>query len=81
MSDLVIGSVGVAVLLIAFVLNLARYLHEDHPAYLMMNIIGSALAAWYALAAYILPFIVLEAVWGGAALVRLILLYKKKGSQ
>ena len=81
MFDLIIGSVGVAVLLIAFVLNLTRYLHEHHPAYLLMNIIGSGLAAWYALAASNVPFVVLEAVWGGAAIIRLIFVWKKEGSQ
>jgi len=79
--DLIVGSVGVSVLLIAFVLNLTRQLHENHPVYLLMNIIGSAFAAWYALAASIVPFVILEAVWGGAAIIRLFFVLKKEGSQ
>jgi hypothetical protein len=72
MSPAVIGSCGVGLLLAAFVLNLARKLSERHPLYLTMNAIGAFLAAWYAYAGQALPFVILESVWGTAALVRLI---------
>jgi hypothetical protein len=77
MVPLIIGSTGVGILLLAFVLNLVQKLSERSPAYLIMNFCGSILAAWYAWAGGIVPFVVLEIVWGGAALTRLILVLKK----
>ena len=79
--ELVIGSIGVGILLLAFVLNILRVFSERHPVYLLMNVVGSGLAAWYAWAEYNLPFIVLEIVWGGVALVRLVLILTKKDSR
>ena len=78
MSPVVIGSVGVFLLLLAFVLNLIRVLSERSPIYLLMNIVGSGLAAWYAWASNSIPFVILEAVWGLAAMIRLLALAKKR---
>jgi hypothetical protein len=76
MTNTWIGIIGVGLLLLAFVLNLARKLEERSPLYLVMNAAGAALAAWYAWAGDVLPFVVLELVWCGAALARLASLYK-----
>lgn len=72
MSPVIVGSIGVGLLLLAFVLNMLKKLSERHPAYLVMNAVGAGLAAWYAWAGGIIPFVILEGVWGGVALVRLI---------
>jgi uncharacterized membrane protein len=77
MSTLLIGSVGVGLLLLAFALNLLRRLSEASPIYLSMNVIGALLAAWYAYSGEVIPFVVLELVWAATALVRLILLTKR----
>lgn len=74
---MIIGSLGVALLLLAFVLNLMRKLAEHSVSYLLMNFVGAALAAWYAWQGRLIPFVVLEAVWAGSALMRLILALKK----
>jgi hypothetical protein len=74
------GSIGVGLLLVAFVLNLLKLLSESSRPYLAMNLIGAGLAAWYALAGGSIPFVILETVWGLAALIRLIATIKK-GSQ
>ena len=66
-----LGSFGVFLLLLAFVLNMARKLPESDPRYLVMNACGAAAAAWYAAANGIWPFVILESVWSAAALVRL----------
>ncbi len=73
MSPVLIGSIGVAILLLAFVLNLMQIVTEHSAVYLLLNIIGSGLAAWYAWCGRIIPFVVLEAVWGMTALVRLLI--------
>ena len=77
MSPVIIGSVGVALLLIAFVLNLMRVVTERGSIYLLMNLIGSLMAAWYAWVGGSIPFVVLELTWGIAALVRLVTGTKK----
>jgi len=79
-SPLLIGSVGVGLLLAAFVLNVLKRLDENGSAYLVMNTIGAGLSCYYAWVSGIIPFVVLEGVWAGAALVRLIFVWTKKGS-
>ena len=72
MSPLVIGSAGVGLLLVAFVLNLLNVLSEQSRVYLLMNFLGASAACWYAWQERIIPFVILEAVWGLTALVRLL---------
>jgi hypothetical protein len=72
-----VGSAGVTLLLIAFALNIIRYIREDSTAYLTMNVTGSFMAAWYAWAGNSMPFLVLEIVWGMVAAVKLGLVIKK----
>jgi hypothetical protein len=40
----IVGSAGVALLLLAFFLNLLRYLRADGPLYLLLNLVGTAFA-------------------------------------
>jgi uncharacterized membrane protein len=77
MPSLLIGSVGVGLLLLAFGLNLLKRLSESSPVYLAMNIVGAAMAAWYAFQGNAIPFVILELVWASVALIRLILVIKK----
>ncbi|MFZ1683182.1 MAG: hypothetical protein WAU88_03535 [Candidatus Zixiibacteriota bacterium] len=74
-----LGTLGVVLLLAAFVLNLLKKLTETSAAYLWLNIVGAVLSAVYALYSHAYPFVVLESVWGIAALVRL-LSTKKRAS-
>ena len=71
MSPMLIGSCGVALLLLAFVLNLLRVVDEQSRSYLWMNFVGAGAACWYAWEWGLVPFIVLEGVWALTALVRL----------
>ena len=77
MSDLLIGSIGVALLLVAFGLNLIKKLSESSPLYLAMNAVGAGMSAWYALAGRIIPFVILELVWALSAVIRLAIVIKK----
>jgi len=77
MSPVLVGSLGVALLLLAFVLNLMRKVTEHSAVYLLLNFIGAGLAAWYAWHDMMIPFVILEAVWGVTALVRLLRVMKK----
>ena len=59
----IIGSIGVAILLVAFLLNLAKWLTQDSWAYLGLNVIGAALAAYSSYLISFVPFVVLEGTW------------------
>ena len=61
------GSAGVALLLLAFVLNLSGRLGRDACTYHAINLCGAALAATASWWIGFLPFVVLEAVWAGVA--------------
>ncbi|MBL7918356.1 MAG: hypothetical protein JNM96_08155 [Bacteroidia bacterium] len=64
-----IGSLGVTLLLVAFVLNLLNKLALNSITYLLLNVIGAALAG---ISSYIIqfwPFVILESVWMLASLI------------
>ena len=67
-----IGSVGVTVLLFAFILNLLKKLSADSSAYLIMNIVGALLAGISSYMINFWPFVILESVWVIASLVPLL---------
>lgn len=67
-----IGSFGVGLLLLAFVLNLAKRLKADSVPYLGLNLIGAILACASSWMIDFMPFVLLEFVWGTATLVALI---------
>lgn len=58
-----IGFIGVAILLIAYFLNLTNKLQNDDFVYLFMNFIGAATACFASILLDYLPFIILEASW------------------
>jgi hypothetical protein len=67
-----VGSVGVALLLLAFFLNVFGWLARDATAYQLMNLAGAALAGWASWMIGYLPFVVLEATWAAVALAALV---------
>ena len=69
----IIGSAGVALLLAAFLLNLAKRMRADGYAYATLNFVGAGLACYSSWLIDFMPFVVLEGVWAlvaGVALVR-----------
>ena len=58
-----IGSLGVALLLLAFFLSLFKFIAQDGFAYISMNIAGAGLACWSSWMIAFMPFVVLDAVW------------------
>ena len=67
-----VGSIGVALLLVAFLLNLARVLRSDEWPYLGLNVIGAGLACYSSYLIPFMPFVVLEGTWAAVALVGLV---------
>ena len=62
-----IGAIGVALLLAAFLLNLLKLLRADSAAYSALNFVGAALACYSSYLIDFMPFVVLEGVWTAAA--------------
>lgn len=67
-----IGTSGVAILLVAFLLNLLGKISQQSRAYLFMNTIGAALACMASVMLRYWPFIILEGCWTIVSLVGLI---------
>ena len=65
------ASVGVIILLIAFLLNLHKKLPAQSKTYKLMNFIGAGINAYASYMVHFYPFIVLEAVWALVALASL----------
>ena len=59
----VIGSIGVALLLAAFALNLVDVIHRNQIAYLAMNFLGAGLATLASWMIDYMPFVLLEGTW------------------
>ncbi len=66
-----IGSTGVSLLLLAFFLNLFRFLRAEGYPYLVMNLAGGGLACYSSWLIGFMPFVVLEGTWAVVAAVGL----------
>jgi hypothetical protein len=73
----IIGSVGVFILLIAFVLNLLNKISRESIIYILMNIIGGGLACFASYLIHYIPFIILEGVWALVSVVALLKSYTR----
>jgi hypothetical protein len=63
----IVGSIGVAILLIAFFLNLFQYLPQNRRSYAVMNLIGAGMSCYASWLINFLPFVVLEGTWAMVA--------------
>lgn len=71
-----IGFIGVFQILLAYILNIIGKLDKRHLAFILLNLIGAAMACLASILMNYLPFIILEGVWTFATLITLIK-YKK----
>ena len=65
-SDLV-ASVGTAMMLIAYLLNLAGKLPSDNLFYILMNLIGGACVCTASVIINFVPLVILEGTWAAGA--------------
>ena len=77
LSD-IIGSFGVFILLLAFVLNLLHKISRENIIYILMNVTGGGLACFASYLIHYIPFIILEAVWTLVSLIALFNFYRRK---
>ena len=68
----VVGSTGVAILLVAFFLNLRGRLSRSSRTYAGLNALGAGLACWASWLIDFIPFVLLEGTWSLFALVALL---------
>lgn len=68
-----LGTVGVSLLLVAFLLILFKKIQVDSVGYILLNMVGAALCGVSAYLISFYPFVVLEGVW---VLVSLYALFK-----
>jgi len=69
-SDL-LASIGVVILLVAFLLNLYKKLPAQSNTYKLLNLIGAGICCFSSYMISFYPFVVLEGVWAFVALLSL----------
>ena len=74
----IFGSVGVAFLLIAFLMNLLKKWSQDSLPYILMNTIGAGLACASSVFIHFFPFIILEGTWMLVSLFALVKYFKQR---
>jgi predicted membrane protein len=77
-TSTIFGTVGVSLLLIAFLLNLFRIIKEDSLPYILLNIGGAAIACAASVMIEFIPFVVLEVIWTLVGIAGLIRYFTKK---
>ncbi|MCU0508554.1 MAG: hypothetical protein MUC34_09140 [Anaerolineae bacterium] len=68
----ILGSAGVALLLLAFLLNLTKRLSQASILYSAMNMVGAGLSGFASYLIGFVPFVVLEGTWCLVAAVALL---------
>jgi len=67
----ILASVGVVILLIGFFLNLNKKIASDSKFYIWSNIIGAGMNCYASYMIKFYPFVILEAIWTGVAILSL----------
>ncbi len=67
----VLASIGVIILLVAFLLNLYKKLPSQSKTYSLINFIGAGICCLSSYLIKFYPFVILEGVWGFVALLSL----------
>jgi hypothetical protein len=74
--SVIVGSTGVFLLLLAFLLNLFKILMQDTKTYAVLNIVGAGLSCYASVLIDYIPFVVLEGIWALVAFMGLVRLFK-----
>ena len=74
----ILGSAGVALLLIALLMNLLNRWKQESLPYILLNILGAALACASSIVIHFIPFVVLEGIWTIVSVIALINFFRKK---
>jgi hypothetical protein len=67
-----IGFLGVSLLLLAFLLSLLKFMRSESYSYLILNLLGGALACYSSFLISFMPFVLLEGTWALVAAIALV---------
>ena len=70
------GSLGVSLLLIAYLLNMFKLLKTEGLMYSLLNFIGAAIACYSSWLIHYFPFVILEGAWTLVSLFALVRYFK-----
>ncbi|PTX41454.1 hypothetical protein C8P64_3254 [Christiangramia gaetbulicola] len=73
-----VGFAGVFQILLAYILNVSKKISNESLAFILLNLIGAAMACLASILMNYLPFIILEAVWAIVSLIALIKYFRTK---
>lgn len=74
----IIATIGVSLLLIAFLLQSIKFIKSESYLFLLLNLFGAAIAGYASWLISFMPFVILEGVWVLVAAFGLIKLYKSQ---
>lgn len=69
-----LGFIGVALILLAYILNVTNKVTNTSYIFIILNLIGASIACVASILLEYMPFVLLEGIW---ALISLISLFKK----
>lgn len=76
----IIGSIGVALLLLAYLLDLTNRLPNGTPVSLSINAVGAGLASTSAYLIHFWPFVILEGTWALVSVIGLVRLLRQRAT-
>lgn len=74
----IIATIGVSLLLLAFFLQIFKFIQTESAIYGWLNLFGATIAGYASWLIPFLPFVVLEGVWSLVAIYGLIKIYSRK---
>ncbi len=74
----IMGSIGVTILLLAYLLNMLKIIPTDGLTYPLLNLVGAGIACYASWLISYFPFIILEGAWTIVSLVAVIQKFRLK---
>lgn len=75
-----IGTIGVTILLIAYLLNITNKITQNSLVYIMLNLLGAGIACYASARLHYWPFIILEGAWTLVSFITMIRYFVKTNS-
>jgi hypothetical protein len=73
------GSIGVSILLVAYLLNMLKIIQTESLTYLLLNLAGAAIACFASWLIPYYPFVILEGTWAILSMIAVIKRLQKNG--
>ncbi len=76
----ILGTIGVSLILVGFSLNLFGLMQRRSFKYILLNLVGGALACTASILIEFFPFVILEGTWTVVAVVGLVSLLRSRNT-